>query len=579
MFRYVYFFVLLICPSLANADDFRYAIKLDVPEQYRELLQENLEIYRWQTNPRMNLDQLQRLYKRTPDEIRELISTEGLFSPSIESELTEKTDGWMARFSVVPGEPVRVKSIVLRVQGPFSDGSSNNAARLAKMQEQWPLNSGSEFRQQDWEAAKRGALRQLLIDRYPSASINFSQATVNPETNQVALEVTIDSGPAFTFGDLELSGLERYPSSVVERLSPIEPNSPYTQNQLLDFQQRLQDSPYFSAAMVSVETDPAEPEQIPIHVEVTENSSRKLGLGLGVSTNTGARAQIDYRDLNFMDRAWRLNSTLKLETKKQGVNGEIQFPLSASGYRDSINALLERTDIEGELTRKIGFGAKRSHIVGKIETALAINYQAEQQEVAGASSEVNTALTLNYAWTKRDVDNLLYPTKGYLINAQLGGGAKALLSDQDFVRGYGRLVYFRPLSAKDTLMLRVEAGMVAAPSREGIPSDFLFRAGGDQSVRGYAYQSLGVQQDSAVVGGRYLGVASAEVVHWIKPEWGAALFLDVGNAVDDMKDFRAVAGYGAGVRWKSPVGPLNLDIAYGEDVAELRMHFSVGFSF
>ena len=565
--------------GLVRAGPFRYEIELDAPERYKTMLQQNLEIYRWRDNPRMNTDQLRRLFKRTPDEIRELISTEGFFSPRIESGLAEKSGGWVARFSVAPGEPARVSSLALRVEEPFADGSSENAARLTKIQEQWPLNPGAVFRQQDWEAAKRGALQKLLIERYPSAGISFSQATVDPETNQVALEVAIDSGPAFTFGGLELSGLKRYPRSIVERLSTVEPGAPYAQSKLLDFQQRLQDSLYFSSALVTAETDPAHPERVPVRVEVTENPSRKLGFGVGASTNTGARAQIDYRDLNFFDRAWRLSSTLKLETKKQGLNGEVQFPLTEAGYRDSINALLESTDIEGEVTRKIGFGAKRSRITGKIETALAMQYQAERQEVSGVESKLNKALTLNYSWTKRDVDNLLYPTRGYLFNAQIGGGAKALLSDQDFGRGYGRLVYFHPLGARDSLILRVEAGMVAAASRAGIPSGFLFRAGGDQSVRGYAYQSLGLKQGAAVVGGRYLGVASAEYVHWVMPKWGAALFFDAGNAVDEVKEFKAVQGYGAGMRWKSPVGPLNLDIAYGRDVEQIRMHFSVGFTF
>lgn len=571
--------LLLLFSNPVRAEAFHYTIELDVPEQYQALLNENLDICRWRGNPRMNPDQLQRLFKHTPDEIRELIATEGFFSPQIESELQQKGGGWIARFKVLPGEPARIDVFRLQVEGSFSDGSSENEAKLAKMREQWQLKPGAVFRQQDWEAAKRGALQALLIERYPSARIRFSQATVDPQTKQVTLEVGIESGPAFTFGGLEVSGLKRYPRSIVERLCTIEAGSVYSQNKLLDFQQRLQDSPYFSRALVTAETDPAHPERVPIRVELTENPSRKLGLGAGVSTNTGARAQVDYRDLDFLGRAWRLGSALKLETKKQGLTGELQFPLAAMGYRDSVNALLERTDIEGEVTRKIGFGAKRSKVQGKIETVLAVQYQAERQEIAAAERNFNKALALNYSWIKRDVDNLLYPSRGYLFNAQVGGGVRFALSDQNFTRGYGRLVYFHPLGAKGSLILRGEAGMVAAPSRDGIPSDFLFRAGGDQSVRGYAYQSLGVRQGNAIVGGRYLGSASIEYVHWVLPKWGAAVFFDTGNAVDHPKEFKPVQGYGAGARWKSPVGPLNLDIAYGKDSKDLRLHFAVGFSF
>ena len=109
--------------------------------------------------------------------------------------------------------------------------------------------------------------------------------------------------------------------------------------------------------------------------------------------------------------------------------------------------------------------------------------------------------------------------------------------------------------------------------------DRAFCSGGDQSVRGYAYQSLGVAQADAVVGGRVLGVASAEVVQWITPSWGAALFYDVGDAADTLSSFSAKQGVGVGARWRSPVGPINLDLAYGRATGKYRIHFSLGFAF
>ena len=120
---------------------------------------------------------------------------------------------------------------------------------------------------------------------------------------------------------------------------------------------------------------------------------------------------------------------------------------------------------------------------------------------------------------------------------------------------------------------------MSAPSTHGIPSDFLFRTGGDKTVRGYAYQSLGVADGSAVVGGRYVAVAGAEYVRWLTDKWGAALFVDHGGAGDTWRDTKLVTGYGLGARWKSPVGPLNVDLAYGQEERKYRVHFSVGFSF
>ena len=124
-----------------------------------------------------------------------------------------------------------------------------------------------------------------------------------------------------------------------------------------------------------------------------------------------------------------------------------------------------------------------------------------------------------------------------------------------------------------------EAGALASREKAGVPETFLFRAGGDQSVRGYAFQSLGVREGEAVVGGRYLLTGSAEYQYWFKPPWGIAFFYDAGNAADSIKDLKPESGFGVGARWRSPVGPINVDIAYGQAVKKARLHFSLGFTF
>jgi len=120
---------------------------------------------------------------------------------------------------------------------------------------------------------------------------------------------------------------------------------------------------------------------------------------------------------------------------------------------------------------------------------------------------------------------------------------------------------------------------VAAQSREGIPSTFLFRTGGDQTVRGYDFESLGVRQGNAIVGGRRLLVGSAEYTHWIGESWGLAVFADAGNAWDEGASFSPALGYGLGARFRTPIGPIRADLAYGEENHSFRLHFSVGYTF
>lgn len=574
--------LLAVVQSVIAADlpaAFDYDIELQIPQAQRKLLQDHLDLFHWRGSERMNEVQLQRLVRLAPAQVRTFLSTEGFYAPKIDVSMAHKDAQWVVKLVVDPGEPVRVSQIDLHVTGPFNDGSAESRAQLEKMRADWRLHTGAVFRHEDWESAKRNALKSLLLERYPTASITDSRATVNPETNSVDLQITLNSGPAFTFGALEIQGLRRYPASLVERINPIVPGEPYAQAKLLELQSRLQDSPYFSGAAVSMETDPAQPENVPVLVQVTENQSRKLGFGIGLSTDTGVRGQVDYSDLNLFGQAWRLGGALKLEQKRQSLGADLQFPLRAKGYRDSINTLVERTNIAGEVTQKAAAGVKRTFTRGTTETTYGLRYLIETKDVAGSTRTHSAALSPSYAWTVRKVDHLLYPTRGYLLNLQADVATRALLSDQDFLRGYARAVYFQPLGARDQLIVRGEFGVVAAKSRNGIPSDYLFRTGGDQTVRGYAYQSLGVPEGSAIVGGRYLATTSAEYVHWLTAQWGAAVFVDGGNAADALADLKPVYGYGVGARWKSPVGPLNLDLAYGQKTRDVRVHFSVGFNF
>ena len=171
------------------------------------------------------------------------------------------------------------------------------------------------------------------------------------------------------------------------------------------------------------------------------------------------------------------------------------------------------------------------------------------------------------------------PRQGLLASFNVGGGLRALLSDQNFVRTSGRLVWYQPVGERDTLILRGELGRTWAKSREGIPQNFLFRTGGTQTVRGYDYESLGVYEDGATLGGRYMAVGSAEYVHWLDAKWGIAGFVDAGNATDSLDDFDLRLGYGIGGRWRSPAGPLALDVAYGQHDKRVRVHFGIAVAF
>ena len=334
----------------------------------------------------------------------------------------------------------------------------------------------------------------------------------------------------------------------------------------------------------------------PIVVNIEENSRQKIGLGAGYSTNTGSRAQVSYERLNLLDSGVRLKSLATVETKKQTASFDFLFPMTTAGRRDSISTYFKREDVQKETTRTSGIDATRAWGEPRLERSVTLGYGRERRDVLGdtvlaigqaaAEAATNTSssqtLSANVSITLRRTDNLLSPTKGFLVNLQAGAAPTYFLTTTPFGRLFGKYAGYFPLGASNTVILRAEVGIVGAKRRVGIPADFLFRAGGDQSIRGYGYQELGVREGAAIVGGRYLATGSAEVVHWLSSNWsnwGVAAFVDGGNAADQPADLKPVYGYGTGARWKSPVGVINLDIAYGQAVRQTRLHFSLGVTF
>ena len=319
------------------------------------------------------------------------------------------------------------------------------------------------------------------------------------------------------------------------------------------------------------------PTVLPVLVRVTENKQKNVEVGVGFSTNTGGRASLGYDDLSVFGK--RMKSDLIYEQKRQSARADFYWPTTPDGYNDSVGGGIERTDVRGELTTAVSVAARRAWGTPELERSLTLEVLTEQREVEGVETTRSKSMPLTYAVTRRKLDNLLSPTRGYALNWQVGVAPLPVLTDEKFIRAYTRGVYYRPVGTSGTLVLRGEAGALASKEKIGVPSTFLFRAGGDQSVRGYGYQQLGVREGDAVVGGRYLLTGGAEYQYWFRPPWGVAFFVDAGNAADKFKDLKPEVGVGVGARWRSPVGPINVDLAYGEAVRKARLHFSLGFTF
>jgi len=556
----------------------QYKVEIVAPPALAKLLQANLDIVRWSVRPDVTSDQLAQLYLTAPQQIETLLATEGYFSPKVQSTLEEPAGKWIAKFQVTPGEPTKVTNVQITFSGAVMRDPGREK-RLAQARKAFNIKPGEVFRQAAWEEGKAAAVKSLKAFRFATAHVTTSRAEIEPQAHAARLSVEIDSGPPVTLGAVRVKGEKRYPAQLIANLNPTHAGDPYSEEALLKYQRRLQGTGRFASALVLAPADPSAPDDVPIDVTVVESQSRRLGFGIGYSTDSGARVQANYTDYDFLNKAWKFTADLAVDRLTQTAGIGLDWPAEPSGWRWGSGLRFKHEDIQGQDTRSYSLTGARIHTTEERESSYSLQYLQEYTTVEGTEAD-NHALFLNKGWVFNGLDDILAPRAGYLVKLQLGGATKLVLSDQNFVRTTAKVQYLFPVGKIGTLVLRGEAGAVFADSAEGIPSDYLFRTGGDTTVRGYAFDSLGVAQGSAVVGGRYTAVASAEYIHWLSKAWGVAIFYDAGNAADDFKGLKPDVGYGVGVRWSSPVGALNLDVAHGVQSPDpYRIHFFAGITF
>lgn len=550
--------------------------KIDV-DAIEDLLKAHLTIIAKRKSSRMTVGEWRRLIKQANGEIKSLLATEGFFSPKIKQQSEVKGNRQIVTFDIDPQQQAVVQNVSLNFTGEITTQSTDVKPSVSRLEREWRLKKNTGFSQKKWADAKQNLLTILLSNRYALAKIVKSQALVNPVTNLVEITLTVDSGPSVYFGDTIIESQSQYPEGLIRNINPIKAGDLYNQNTLLNYQAFLQETGKFNN--VSVVTDLANIDangRANVLVNVTDRLAKTLSFGVGASTNTGARIQSTYTNRNLFNRGLLWEATARLEQRAQSATSIIQFPTDAKGYRDSINNSVVRIDLEGQRTTAINNGVKRTWGNLKFEQFISANLLYEFLTVNN-ETEFNKSATVGYGFTYRNVNNDIAPTKGYIVNTQFQVAPLDQFSDGRFLQSLAKIQGFYKIAKNTQWIGRLEGGMVSGS--QNVPATFLFRAGGDQSVRGYNFQSLGVNDGNAVLGGRVLLTGSTEVIQWLTPQWGAAVFIDFGNAAERWKDYEPVYGYGVGARWKSPVGPVGVDIAYGEAVDDYRIHFNLGVNF
>ena len=576
--------VLLVWPLIAGAQDAAPVASPGpgLPGALTKVVEATLS--RYTLAPDADEADEERELRRAERGVREALATEGYFDPRLRFE---PVSGGSSRYRMIIelGPLTRVGAVELKFTGMVSEPAF--AERARELRAAWLLRPGTPFRAADWEQAKLRLLASTEERDFAGARLVDSSALVSPETATADLVVELDSGPAYTVGVLQIEGLSRYESSLVERYNPFKPGDPYDRQKLVEFQQALQDTPYFANAVATLQLAPEQPEQVPLKVVIRESRSKRISTGIGYETNTGAHVELAYRQNMLFGYPWVLQTGARIDQTGGFGYADVLLPPRPNGVQDSVGALVEDSDIEDLRVRRWGLGAARTHIVGpragnNVVTKLSVNYEHENRRTPTTDWQQLGVLSTTYSWVRRRVNNVVEPRSGNIIRLEGTVGASGTRVEDVFLRGYGRMQQYFPLGDRDVAILRADLGYVQADSLAAVPSKFLFRTGGTTTVRGYDYESLGVKQGTATIGGRALAVASAEYVKWLASfsgNWGIAAFVDVGDAAENWGALDPALGAGLGVRYRTPAGPLAIDVAYGAREKQVRVHFSVAIAF
>ena len=573
-------------PTPVEAAPPAFELRIAAPASVQSPLSRHLDMARYRTTPDLTAAEIQQLANAIPANAQSLLAALGHFSPTVQVTLATEAMPPLVQVSVDPGPASTVGSV--NVLG-LPDGLQ------AAAQQNWPLPVGQAFTQAAWDTAKADTLNRLTRQQYPAARIVGSLADVDAENALVHLYLELDTGPAFTLGPAHIEGLQRYDAAWVHNMLALEgvrPGAPYHLAQLQAAQQRLAQSGYFDSVYVQV--DPTGPSDgAPVQVLVKEQTRGKLALGVGGSTDLGPRLSAEYthRRLPFLDA--QLRTQLKLERDARTAAFDLGLPADAGGWQWSLGAQAERLVDNGTLTRNQRLQLARTKDTPTLERRLWLQWdqsavQADPLPTANAAAVPDRSISLHHRWNSRQWHPLPFPSEGHALSLELGGGWVTHPVQAPFAKAHLRWkgLYGLGQAQNGRLALRAEGGAVLAASTTTVPDAQQFLTGGDQSVRGYASRSIGITgADGTLRAGRILASGSVE---WQRPwlddrrmptPWESTVFVDGGAVAKQVSDLKAHWGIGTGVRYRTPVGPIQADLAYGAATRRWRLHLNLGFVF
>ena len=520
---------------------------------------------------------LERFAKQADEKTRTALEPFGYYNALVTASVEPNGKRYRLLVKVVPGEPVRLTEVTVTLVGPGKEERG-----LRRLVSTFPLKKGGVLQQNRYEVAK-GALKSRALDLgYLNAEFSRHEILIERSTSTATIELVLDTGEKYYFGATRIQGAPDYPDSFLRRYLTYRPGELYSYPRLGETQLNFTNSERFKEVIITPEKRDAETFRVPVTVQLTPAPSISVRPGIGYGTDTGARFTVRYRDLNMLQLGHELYSNLYVAERLQGLVTGYVLP-SPLDIRSSttlqLNLQREETTIYSSKIVALELDRNRSFGKGKLGTAY-VKAQYEDYTV-GVQNSTSRLLLPGVRYSDDRYDNPVRPRRGFRYALDLRGTHQLLGSDTALVQILAEGSYIQPLPWRLSLHPRVKVGvtMLSDPLID-IPPSLRFFTGGDQSVRGYSYKSLGPRDSSGkVVGGKQLLTGSIELERALFKDWGVSLFYDAGNTFNSFLAVGLSQGAGVGLHYYTSVGALNLSVAQPLEVdrPSIHFHFTVGF--
>lgn len=536
-----------------------------------------LPLYRFNGKEAPSVGRLRHLHGQSPEKIRQALAPFGYYRLTMSDSL-EKVEGvWQATYAIEPGARIPIKTVDIRVTGEASlDSEFADAIGTSS------LEVGTPLLHENYESLKQ-RFQVLASQRgYFDAVLKEGKIRIDLKNYEAAIVLHFDSGARYFLGEVSFNQDKPWLSeTMLGRFSDIRPGQTYLVDDLQQLQGDLSNTEYYKEVTLDVSPDTAsEDDVIPVIVNLVARNPTRYSFGAGYGTDTGARvkAGITKRRVNMAGHHFTAEALLA--ELKYGIAGEYIIP-GADPRTDSwgIRASLEDEHSTNSNYTSGSIGGYYRHRDDLWMKTYSLDYLVERFDVLD-DAETSKLLIPSVEWTRTypaEMDKRIYATHGTLLQLSIRGASDGLLSDTSFIQPMvsGKWIYSFANSTR--LIARGAAGTTSVSNFSKLPTSLRYFTGGDKTVRGYTYNVIGPIVDSEVVGGKHLLDSSLEYEVPIAGKWSVAAFADIGDAFDDKPDYKT--GVGIGVRWRSPIGPVRLDVGHALDDPpgkQLRLHLTIG---